>query len=107
MKETEEILIAFCDIVSAIKKSKEDGKITITDWPNFVPTLKPITKAIAGANEIKREWETRTEEEMQEIVDLIREKFDIDNDILEAWIEDAAELILNIADLIDRGIKIF
>lgn len=100
-KETIEAVDFLFDIADAIVSStKDDGKITIGDAPKFLKIAIGAPKGIGGIQDVPKELTDLSEEELTEIVDHIKDRFDITDDGLEAAIEDilksAGLLVLSI-----------
>jgi hypothetical protein len=105
IKELTEVIDFLFDVAEAVQNSNEDGKITIGDAPKFLRGLMKAPAAIGGANVIPQEIADLSEEELKQITDRIKERFDIEDDKLEAYVENAivsgASCALNISRIIN------
>jgi hypothetical protein len=104
IKELTEVIDFLFDVAEAVQMANEDGKITIGDAPKFLRGLMKAPAAIGGANVIPKEIADLTEEELKQITDRIKERFEIKDDKLEAYVENAivsgASCALNISRII-------
>lgn len=88
-KETIEAIDFLFDIADAVMAStKDDGKITIVDAPKFLKLAIGAPKGIGGIQDVPKEITDLSEAEMTEIVDHIKDRFDLTDDGLETAIED-------------------
>lgn len=104
IKELTEVVDFLFDVAEAVQNANEDGKITIGDAPKFLRGLMKAPAAIGGANLIPQEIADLSEEELKQITDRIKERFDIEDDKFEAYVENAivsgASCALNISRII-------
>jgi dihydrodipicolinate synthase/N-acetylneuraminate lyase len=103
-KELEEVVDFIFDITDAIRKSvADDDKVTVGDAPKFFKALLGSGSALGGINKIPAEIANLTEAELKGIVEKVRERYDIKDDILEAYVENAIynalQLSLNISNI--------
>lgn len=90
IKETQEVIDFVFDLTDAIVASvKDDGKITIGDAPRFIKSLMSSPTALSGINQVPKELADLSDEELKQICDQIRARFDIADDRLEVLIENA------------------
>ena len=89
IKETKEVLNFGFDLLEAIIKSLDDKKFSIvTDAPRFVPVIFSAAKAFAGIELVKAELQDLTDEEMNDLIDELKKRFDLKNDAVELLVED-------------------
>lgn len=89
-KETIELLDGVFAVVDATENSlKDDGKIDLKDSPKYFGALLKLPAAIGGAQKVPTELSHLSEEGKQEVLDYFAERFDLNDDELEAYIEDA------------------
>lgn len=105
IKELKEMVGFVVAIVEAVAGSLDDGKIGFSDLFRLFGALKKAGPALKGMGELKAEIKDLTLEERKEIEDYISLEFDIKNDILEGFIEQAMQATLLILDLISPLIK--
>jgi hypothetical protein len=98
--ETKESLTWLFDLTDAIIKSLEDGKVSIADAPKFWGTLIGSGKAIGGINQVPLEIAELSSEELAELVQLVKNRFNLADHRLEELIENilfhALQLTINI-----------
>lgn len=73
-----------------------DGEFQWTETLKYLPVLRDIPKIISSLPAIPKELGDLDDEEAKELVDFVREEFDIDSDKIEETIEDSLELFLKI-----------
>ena len=106
INETKELLDFGFKLQKAIMDALEDKKISvILDAPKFLAAALAAPKAIGGINLVGHELADLTEEERQELVEFIREKFDVSDDHLEMLIEDTIDEMLRVTKLSLRWAK--
>lgn len=96
-KESEELIDWIFDLVDAVNASKADGKITLKDAPNFMKVAFNAPKAIGGINLVPKEFANLDEEELKRIHNKIKSRYDISDDKVEAYIENAILNALSLA----------
>ena len=103
VKETKESLNWLFDLTDAIISANADGKITLGDAPKFWGTLIGSGAAVGGINDIPKEIADMDAIELDELVNLAKERFNINDERLEAAIENilfhALQLTIQIAAL--------
>lgn len=92
LKETKEVIIFTAKLGNAIGKSLADGKITFTDAANFIDPLMKLPAAFAGIENVPAELSDMNEADRQELIQVAKDEFDLDNDKAEILIEDTFEL---------------
>ena len=103
----EELMLFVCRFVKGIVKTAEDGKFQFIELTNFIGAAQAIPAAIEGLNDIPEEFKDLSEEEQAELVQYVADEFDLDNDVVEEWIEDAFKVALDLAKLIDKASDVF
>lgn len=74
----------------------EDRKLEWLEGLSFLPTLQEIPKLIESFPEIPKELADLDEQEALELMDFVRETFDIAADDVEDTIEEAFQLVIRI-----------
>jgi hypothetical protein len=78
IEETKDVVKAICGLGNAIAASlADDGKITFSDYPKFIGPLISLPAAISGIGEVPKELKDLTEEEKQELIDLVRSELNV------------------------------
>jgi len=96
-KDLEEAVDFAFNIADAIEESLEDGKITIGDAPKFLKTFITSAGAVEGINNVPAQIGDLDADELERIVTKIKARFDIDDDKLEQYIEEAFTAGVNLA----------
>lgn len=96
IEETKELLEWGFAVQEAISGSLEDGKINLADAPRFFPALVKSAKGIGGINKVGAELLDLSPTEEVELLDFVRERFDLPDDRLELLIEDTLYQLLEI-----------
>lgn len=96
-QDLEEAVDFAFNLADGIEKSLEDGKISLGDSPKFLKSLMSAPKAIEGINNVPVEIADLDEFELARIVDKVKARFDIDDDNLEIYVEDAFEHAVGLA----------
>lgn len=107
IENIKEVLLFICRLTGGIVKSAEDGFSVWKDWPNFIDAAKALIPAIKDFKEIPGEYADLDEAERAELVKLIQDEFDIPDDKVEAFIEQAFRVALDLADLVELGFETF
>lgn len=100
LKETKEAVDFAISLGMAIDGALEDGKVSFTDIPLFLPTFIKLVPAIEGADQIPLEFKLATQEEIDELKEFIRTKLELRDEDLEKFIEDSFAVILTIWTLV-------
>jgi hypothetical protein len=99
MKETKELVRFSLKLGQALQSALEDGNINLMDAIKFIPVLKDLQAAIAGAAKIPAELKDLDETELQALTEYVKEEFDIPNDELESKIEMGLDVGLHLIKL--------
>ena len=99
-KETKEVLDAMIALGKAIEASMEDDKLTLLDVPNFIPFLTKILPAIEGVEQVPFEFKVADPAEIEELKTYLKDNLDLEDDQLEAFIEDSFKVALDIFMLV-------
>ena len=96
------------EVVEGITGSLEDGKFDFSDTARFFGLVRKIGPAVSGFKDIAIEFNDLTVKERRDIDRYISREFDIENDIVEAYIEiglRATLLVTEIVPLIEKQKK--
>ena len=74
----------FGDVLEGVM---EDGKFEWQESFDFIPSMTQLPNIIKSLPEIPKELADLDDEEREQLVTFVREKFDIDNDAIEELIE--------------------
>lgn len=100
IKELKELIHFISSLAQAIASSLEDGKIGLTDLFKFFSVLKSAGPAFQGMGSMREEIADLSEAEKQELRLLIEKDLDLENKLVEGWIEQALEAAIALLDLI-------
>ena len=82
IEETKDILDFMFSFVEAVGKAQKDGEMTWSDARYFIDPVKKLFEAVA-------EIEDLSEEEYDQLVEYVKEKWDYDDENLD-WVVDTA-----------------
>lgn len=95
-------IISFgCDLTKQINSALADGW-QWTDAFSFVDEIAALPGVIKSIPAIKQELSELSEEEKTELNAYIKEKFDIPNDKVEAFVEDALSIAISVVSLVTK-----
>lgn len=100
MTETKQAVDFAIALGKAIEVSAEDGNWNLLDIPNFIPALAKLLPAIEGADQIPFEFQALTPEQLDELKAYVTAELDLNDDQVEAFIEDAFKVLLDIFMLV-------
>lgn len=100
IQNLKEIVTFVFNLLDAVKTAKEnDGKVDFKDWYLLFPLVGEGGVAVENAESILKGWKDGTPEERKEVVDLIKERFDLADDKLETKIEKALDALVLILEI--------
>lgn len=97
MKELKEAVCFGVSLLEAVFDSLEDGKFDFTDLIKLWDPISRLGDAVEGSSKILGEIMAMDEAAKRSLMDEVKKDFDIADDVLEARIEGAIQLILGIA----------
>jgi hypothetical protein len=97
MKELKEAIYFGISFLEAGFSSLEDGKFDFTDITKLWEPMSRAGDAIEGSSKIIGEVQAMDEAAKKSLMEEVKKDFDIKDDILEARIEGAIQLVLGIA----------
>lgn len=101
IEETKDVVKFLCKATNAVLDSlKDDGKITIGDFPKFGGAAMAMFPAFSGINEVPKELVELSEDEVTELVALVKDELELDENV-EQVISKALIIASEIKDLID------
>ena len=89
IEETKDILDFVFSFVEAVGKAKKDGEMTWTDARYFIDPVKKLFEAVDDIEEVLPEIEDLSEEEYDQLVEYVKEKWDYEEENLD-WVVDTA-----------------
>lgn len=69
-----EVIVLGLDTYIAMKNSYADGKLTFSDYVNFLPVVKDVGPAVTGITEVLPELKDLDTSEQEDICELIHDK---------------------------------
>jgi len=101
IEETKDVVKFLCKATNAVIESlKDDGKITIGDFPKFGGVAMSIFPAFSGINEVPKELAELSEDEVTELITLVKDELQLDENVEEV-ISKALNVAAEIKDLVD------
>jgi len=97
-----ELVIFLCKFAEGAIKSLEDKKFNLLEVVNFIPALTAIGAAIQDIDQVPLEIRDLDDEEQAELIAALREEFDISDDDIEDFVEDAFAAVVAVVALIGR-----
>lgn len=95
-EETKQVLDAMIALGKAIERSLQDGTLNLIDIPNFIAFFTLILPAIESIDEVPFEFQVSNPEQIAELKQYLNDNLDLDDEQLEAFIEDAFKVALDI-----------
>ena len=89
IEEIKDVLDFVFSFVEAVGKAKKDGEMSWTDARYFIDPVKKLFEAVDDIEEVLPEIDDLDEEEYDELVEYVREKWDYDEENLD-WVVDTA-----------------
>ncbi len=89
IEETQDILDFVFSCVEAVGKAKKDGEMTWSDARYFIDPVKKLFEAVDDIEEVLPEIEDLSEEEYDQLVEYVKEKWDYEEENLD-WVVDTA-----------------
>lgn len=94
IQQTKEMVAFAMALLQAGIDAAKDGKVGVSDMVALFAALKEAPVALSGVDEIPAEMKDLTEQELHELVDFVKLKFDLPNDQIEAKIELAFDVAM-------------
>ena len=89
IEETKDILDFMFSFVEAVGKAKADGEMSWSDARYFIDPVKKLFEAVDDIEEVLPEIEDLSEEEYDQLVEYVKEKWNYDEENLD-WVVDTA-----------------
>ena len=89
IEETKDILDFMFSFVEAVGKARKDGEMSWSDARYFIDPVTKLFEAVEDIDEVLPEIEDLSEEEYDQLVEYVRDKWDYDEENLD-WIVDTA-----------------
>ena len=89
IEETKDILDFMFSFVEAVGKAKADGEMSWSDARYFIDPVRKLFEAVDDIEEVLPEIEDFSEEEYDQLVEYVKEKWNYDDENLD-WIVDTA-----------------
>lgn len=101
-KELKEALSFICSLANSIGEIAEDGKMNLADATHLIPLLYKLPSAVDGMSEIPAEVAELSQEDIEELAQMVKDELDIPQDKIEAAIEDGIDLCLRLYALAQK-----
>lgn len=102
-----DVMVFLFKIQEAVNKSLEDGKITIADAINLVPVAKALPAVIDGFTTIPDSFADLDKDDHGYFVAEFAERFDLEDDEVEEFVEMAFDCVVLLALVILKGADVF
>lgn len=102
IQETKDVIKTAAQIGNGIGIALQDGKFELTELVEFVPALLSLPTALSGITDVPLELSDLDEAERRELLDYMRQEFDIPQEQTEEAVEDHAEFLLALWKLVDK-----
>jgi hypothetical protein len=100
VKEISEVVKFVCSLANAIGEAAKDGEISLSDAAHIVPLLYKLPSAVEGIAEIADEAKDLSQDEVDELVKMIKDELDLPQEKVESGIEDALSIAVQIYALV-------
>jgi hypothetical protein len=98
--ETKQAIDFAIALGKAVENSQEDGVWNLMDIPNFIPAIMKLLPAVQGGEQIPIEFVQLTPEQLDELKAYVTAELDLNDEEVEAFIEDAFKVMLDIFMLV-------
>ena len=90
----------FISIEKAKQAKADGGGINLMDLPKAFDLIGPAQLAVDGYDRVPAAWKAASDEEKEVVYNHFADKFDLENDVVEAKVEKAVRAGYLIADLL-------
>jgi hypothetical protein len=90
------------EVPKVIADITADGKVTFIELFNVLPIATDLIGVVKSYKEIAAEFADLDDTEREELHTFFADKFDIPNDAIEAYVEDALQVAFNLISLVAR-----
>jgi hypothetical protein len=101
-KELKEVLSFLCALANTIGEVSEDGKVSKSEALALLPLLYKVPSAIDGIGEIPDEVADLSQEDIEELAQMVKDELDLPQDKIEDAIEDGIDLCLRLYALAQK-----
>ena len=91
IEETKDILDFMFSFVEAVGKAQKDGEMTWSDARYFIDPVRKLLEAVDDIEEVLPEIEDLSEEEYDQLVEYVKEKWNYDDENLDCVVDTAIE----------------
>lgn len=102
IQETKEVLKVAAEIGNGVGIALQDGKFELSELALFVGALIDLPNAIQGIQQVPVELKDLDETERLELLNYMRDQFDIPQDETEEAVEDHVEFLLSLWKLVQK-----
>lgn len=103
--ETKDVVLFATLFADSIIKALADGKITFSDAPYFFSAMIKLPKAISGIDKVPAEISDLDENEMKELVQIVKDNLGVPTDQCKVIVEKSLALVYAAFDLIKAATK--
>ena len=80
IEETKEVVQFGIALANGIVKTLGDGKVTVSDIPNFISAVMKLPAALNGLEKVPAELDNLTDSEVTELIKLVQDNIEIDDE---------------------------
>jgi hypothetical protein len=100
IKETKEMLCFVLCLGEAIVSSLKDGKIGFGDLMHFFKAFQEAGPALGNSHLIVKEILDLSEKEKKELMAFVQAEFDLENDLIETYVEKGISVVIELISLL-------
>lgn len=102
IKELSEAVKFICAVANAIGEAAKDEEISLGDAAHLVPLLYKLPSAVDGISMIAEEAADLSQDELDELVKMVKDDLDLPQDKVEQGIEEAVAIAVQIYSLVKK-----
>lgn len=100
IKETKEVLSFVISLANAVGNAAADGEIGFGDIGELYKPMTKAMSALGGLGDVPAEIGDLSVEEMEQLVAMVKEEFDIPEDAVESAVEGGLDVVLKLYKLV-------
>jgi hypothetical protein len=107
VENLKKVLATMVAVGMKVEQVTEDGFQVLSDSLALLPNVVDLVLVIKNGKDAFLEFNDLDDVEREEVMDLIKEKFELDDDTVEGVVEDALDLIFSAGQFINglKGLK--
>ena len=101
-KELKELLLFMCAFANSLGEASDDGKISRGEVLEMLPLLSKVPSAFGGMADIPAEVSELSQEDIEELTQMIKDELDLPQDKVEEAIEGGIDICLKLYALAQK-----